>query len=173
MRCMARARSRHTRPVTAACASPCRRWTDSTPSCRSVYRSGSTSSLDLCPGFGKHAAEDLLDLGELLRAADQRRRQLDHRVTAVVSAADETGLIQSRRHEAAQQPLALLVCERLPGRLVAHELDAEEVAIAADLTDDRQLAQPLERRPERWFVATHVSEQVFALEEVEVRNADG
>ena len=54
------------------------------------------------------------DLVELLLRGDQRRRDLDDRVAAVVGAADEPLLEQPRREEAAQQRLALLLVEASP-----------------------------------------------------------
>ena len=80
---------------------------------------------------------------------DQRRRELDDRVAAVVGAAVQPGLEQRLGQEPAQQPLALLVVERLLGGLVLDQLDAEEEALAAHVADDRQVEQLLQRRPER------------------------
>ena len=88
----------------------------------------------------------------MLLVADQRRRELDDRVAAVVGAAVEAGVEQRLGQEAAQQPLALLVVEGLLGGLVLDQLDAVEVAVAADVADDRQVVQLLERRPERGLV---------------------
>src|SRR5882672_2214557 len=79
---------------------------------------------DLGPGLGEDRAQDLLDLVEVLLGADQRRRELDYRVAAVVGAADQAGVEQRVRQEAAQQPLRLVVVERLLGVLVLDELDA-------------------------------------------------
>ncbi len=50
-----------------------------------------------------------VDLVELLLRRDQRRRDLDHRVAAVVGPADEAALEERGREEAAQERLALLV----------------------------------------------------------------
>jgi hypothetical protein len=66
----------------------------------------------------------------MLRAAGQGRGKLDHRVAAVVGAADQAGVEQRVRQEAAQQPLRLGVAERLLGVLVLDQLDAVEVAVA-------------------------------------------
>ena len=63
------------------------------------------------PGLGEDVAEDAGDLVELPRARDERRRDLDHRVAAVVGAADQAALEQAAREEAAQQRLALGVVE--------------------------------------------------------------
>src|SRR3984957_5152252 len=82
------------------------------------------SRSDLRPRLGEDRAEDLLDLVEVLLRADQRRGGGDHRGTAGVGAADEAGVEQRVRQEAAQQPLRLVVVEGLLGVLVLDELDA-------------------------------------------------
>ena len=51
--------------------------------------------------------------------------------------------------EAAQQPFGLVGVERLPRRLVLDQLDPVEVAGPADVADDRQVEQLLQRRAER------------------------
>src|SRR5205807_5185797 len=96
--------------------------------------------------LGQGAAQDLLDLGELLAPCDQRRRELDHRVAAVVGAADQPAAVELPGQEAAQQPLRLVGCEPLLGALVLYELDRLEVARAADVADDRDVAKALEGR---------------------------
>src|ERR1017187_2421166 len=93
-------------------------------------------------GLGQHGAQDRLDLVELLWPRDQRRRELDHRIPAIVGAADQAASEQLTREEAAQQRFGLLVVERLLRLLVLDELNRLEVARAADVADDRQLAQP-------------------------------
>src|SRR5215469_14758022 len=70
------------------------------------------------PGLREDGAQDLLDQVEVLLRADQRRGQLDDGVAAVVGAADQAGVEQRVRQEAAQQPLGLVVVERLLGDLV-------------------------------------------------------
>ena len=65
------------------------------------------------PGLGENVAENRHDLVELLLSGDERRRDLDDRVAAVVGTADEPALEEARREEAAQERLALLVVERL------------------------------------------------------------
>ena len=86
----------------------------------------------------------LLDLVEVRLVADQRRSELDDRVAAVVGAAVEAGVEQRLGEEAAQQPLGLVVVEGLLGRLVLDQLDPVEVAVAADVADDRQVEQLLQ-----------------------------
>src|SRR6059058_5027373 len=58
----------------------------------------STSSLlvldDPLPRLSEHRADHRLDLGELLRTRDERRRELNHGVATVVGAADESPLVQ-------------------------------------------------------------------------------
>src|SRR5690606_15542056 len=94
-------------------------------------RAGYFSRSEARPRLLQHISQDPADLLELLRPGDQRRRELDDRVAAVVGAAVETGLEQGRGEEAAQQPLGLVGVERLLGGLVLDQLDAPEVAGAA------------------------------------------
>ena len=56
-----------------------------------------------------------LDLVELGRARDQRRRQLHDGIAAVVGPADQAEVEQAGREEPAQQVLGLLVAEALAG----------------------------------------------------------
>src|SRR6478736_2575423 len=100
--------------------------------------------LHLLPGLVQHRVQDVVDEVELLARRDQRRRQLDHRVAAVVGAADQPRLPQPAREEAAQQVIRLLVVERLLGVLVLDQLQRPEVASSADVAHDRLLAQLLE-----------------------------
>src|SRR6266550_5562676 len=74
--------------------------------------------LHLVPRFRQHWAEHRLDLLELLGVADQRRRQLDHGVAAVVRTTDQAAPVQLAREEAAQEPLRLLAREPLLRLLV-------------------------------------------------------
>ncbi len=80
----------------------------------STARSSSPSQhLHPLPGLGQHRAQDGLDLRELLRAGDQRRRELDHRIPAIIGAADQPAAVELAGEEAAQQRLGFLVVERL------------------------------------------------------------
>src|ERR1700740_3046460 len=97
------------------------------------------------PSLRQHAAQDLLHLVEMLLAAGQRRGELDDRGAAGVDPADQAGVEQGGGEEAAQQPLRLVVTERLAGGLVLDQLDPVEVPVAADVADDRQGAELLER----------------------------
>ena len=103
-------------------------------------------SIDESRGLGQHLAQDLLHLVEVLLVADQRGSELDDRVATVVGAAVEARVVQRLGQEAAQQLLRLLVVEGLLGVLVLDQLDAEEVAVAADVADDRQVLELLQRR---------------------------
>ena len=85
-------------------------------------------------------------------ARDERRRDLDDRVAAVVGAADQPALAERPGQEPAQQRLRLLVAERLARLLVLDELERVEVAGAAQVADDRQVEQLLERAAERRLV---------------------
>src|SRR6185369_1991814 len=123
-------------------------------------------------GLGEHVAEDADDLVHLRLAGDERRRDLDHRVAAVVLAADEPGLEEPRREEAAQERLALVVVERRPRLLVLYELDGVEEAGATDVADDRQLEQRLELRTERVLRVAHVLDDSLALHDLDVLERD-
>src|SRR5699024_12098126 len=71
----------------------------------------------------------------LALAHGQRGRELDDRVSTVVGAAVQTALVHLRRHEVLENPLGLLLGERLLGVLVLDELDSVEEALTADVTD--------------------------------------
>src|SRR5215204_6818579 len=114
------------------------------------------------PCIVQDIAEDADDLVELGLPGDERRRDLDHRVAAVVGAADEPALEEGGREEAAQQRLAFVVVEALPRLLVLDELDCVEEAGPADVAHDRQLEQRLERRSEGALVAEHVLQDPLA-----------
>ena len=90
-----------------------------------------------------------LDLVEHRLIADQRRRQLDHRVAAVVGgnckpASEQlrpTGKLQQQPLESSSSRISLVA-------LVPDQLDAIEKPLAADVADDRQ-AQRRKGGPER------------------------
>ena len=63
------------------------------------------------PRFGENVTENRHDLVELVLARDERRRDLDHRVTSIVGPADEAALEEARREEVTQERLALPVVE--------------------------------------------------------------
>src|ERR1700742_176714 len=75
---------------------------------------------DLAPGFGQDLTENSHDLGDLLLTGDERRRDLDARVLAIVGTADEAVLEQRARQEAAQERLALVRAERRARLLALH-----------------------------------------------------
>ena len=100
---------------------------------------------ELRPRLRQHRAQDLLDLVEGRLVGDQRRRQLDDRVAAVVGTAVQAVLEQRLGEEAVEDALGLLVGEGLLGGLVLDQLDAVEEAVAADVADDRQVVQLLQR----------------------------
>src|SRR5205823_9929474 len=102
--------------------------------------------LDLRPRLFEHIGEDPHQLVELRLTRDERRRDLDDWIAAVVGAADQAALEQLRRKEAAQQPLRLLVREGLARLLVLHELERVEAARTAEVARDRKLEEPLQRR---------------------------
>ena len=67
-----------------------------------------------------------------------------------------------------QQPLGFLVVEGLLGGLVLDQFDAVEVALAADVADDRQVVELLQRGAERRRGLLDVVVEALALEDVEV-----
>src|SRR3954453_13979699 len=99
-----------TQRIGASAASP----PTSSSSCMSSTRPWTVSMSvldDPVPRLGEDGAQDPVDLLERGGVRDQRRRQLDHRVAAVVCAADQAVLVEGARQEAAQQRLGLLVAE--------------------------------------------------------------
>src|SRR6266545_2456497 len=137
------------------------------------YRLWTVARGRLAAAAAEHPAQDPFDLVEVLLAADQRGCELDHRVAAVVGAADQALLEQARREVAPQQPLALVVVEGLAGHLVLDQLDPVEVALAAHVADDRQVQQLLQGGAEAVLVGADVAEQVLALEQLEVGQRHG
>src|SRR4051812_9307638 len=107
-----------------------------------VRRGGNAG--ELVGGRGQAAAEDGLDLVELVLARHERRRELHHRVAAVVGPADQALLEQHGREEAAQHRLALLLGEVRLGLGIGHQLEGEEVPRAADVADDRKVPEALD-----------------------------
>src|SRR4051794_11174966 len=129
---------------------------------------------DPVPGLGEHLAQDPVDDLELLAVRDERRRQLDDGVAAVVRAADQPVLEELARHEAAEQLLALLVGEALLRLLVLDQLERLEVARPAHVADDREvLLQLVEHPAELALLGEDVAAQILALEHVQVRERDG
>ena len=113
-----------------------------------AFTAGSGAARHPLPRLREDLAEDAGDLVELRLLGDERRRDLDDRVAAVVGTADEARLEEARREEVAEQGLALLLGERLARLLVLDELERVEEACPAQVTDDRELEQLRERRAE-------------------------
>ena len=76
---------------------------------------GPRPALHPAPRLGEHLAQRGRHEVDLLLAADERWGQLHHGVAAVVGPADQPGLEERAREEAAQQALGLLVVEGLAG----------------------------------------------------------
>src|SRR5687767_10437191 len=72
---------------------------------------------DPLPRLAEHVAQDPRHLVELRLAGDERGRDLDHGVAAIVGAADQPAPEELAGEEAAQEGLALLVREALAGLL--------------------------------------------------------
>src|SRR5438874_10522423 len=100
----------------------------------------SAVNLHAIPGLPQDGPEDRLDFLELLGSRDQRRRELNHRVPAVVGTAYQPSPVELTGEEAAQQRLGFLVRERLLGLLVFDQLDGLEVACSAHVAHDREVA---------------------------------
>src|ERR1700712_5063806 len=92
------------------------------------------------PRLGQAGPQRRLDDVELLRPRDQRRRELHDRVATIVGATDQSRLVQAWREEAAQQVLGLLLREPRVRVGIRDELEREEVARAAHVTDERDVA---------------------------------
>src|SRR6266511_1119713 len=122
--------------------------------------------------LGEDVAENGDDLVELRLLRDERRRDLHHRVAAVVRAADEAPLEEPRGEEVPQERLALLVRERLARLLVLDELERVEEAGPAEIADDRQLEQLCERLPEGLLGVAHVLDDPLPLHDLDVLERD-
>src|SRR5919106_5847366 len=133
---------------------------------------GGAPSADEHRGLLERVAEDAHDLVELGLAGDERWRDLDHRVAAVVGPADEPGLEERVREEAPEEALALLRGERLARVLVLDELDRVEEARPAEVADDRELQQLRDGCMKRLLVRAHVLEDALALHDLEVLERD-
>src|SRR5699024_3698940 len=70
---------------------------------------------ELRPGLREDAADDLLHLVEFALAHRQRRRELDDRVSAIIGTAVQAAFVPLRGHEVLEDPLGLLLGERLLG----------------------------------------------------------
>src|SRR3954447_26065176 len=162
------------RTGTSRCASPASARTSApSRSSRTVSIPAATSArADAARRLLEDRAQDRLDLLELLGPGDQRGRQLDHRVAAIVGAANQPAAEELGRQEAAQEVLGLLVVEGRLGLAVLDELDRVEVAHPADVPDDRDVAQRLEHVAERGLVGTDVLEDALVLEGRDVRERD-
>ena len=88
--------------------------------------------------------------------------------TAVVGAALQTGLEQCCRQESAQQTLTLGVVEGLPGLLVFDEFDSVEVPGPANVADDGEVIEFVQRGVECSLVVAHVLVETLAFKDVEV-----
>ena len=103
--------------------------------------------------------------------ADERRRDVQHGVAAVVGPCDEARLQQAAGQEAAQHALALVgVQPRVV--VVLHQLERPEEAGAADVADDRQRAQLLQAGREVRLLGADVLEDPVALEDLQVAQRD-
>src|SRR3954451_20692542 len=153
------------------------------PASTSTSRSPSTSRTvsTPAPSAVQHPARRLLEDGpqdrfhllELVGPGDQRRRELEDGVAAVVGAADQAALEELARQLAPQERLGLLVGEGLLRLAVLDELERPEVAGPAHVADDLDVAQRLEHVAEGRLVLAHVLEQALVLEHVEVGHRDG
>src|SRR3954452_15448402 len=148
------------RTGTSRFCSPARTATSRSPSTSRTVSTALPLSAVEHPAGGllEDRPQDGLHLLELLGAGDERRRELDHGVAAVVGAADEAAAEELAGEEAAQHRLGLLGAEGLARLAVLDELDRVEVAGAADVADDLDVAQRLEHRAEVGLVLADVLE---------------
>src|SRR5690242_10574004 len=119
----------------------------------------------------QHVAEPPGQVLQERSIADQRGRDLYHRVAAVVTPGDQLGTDQRAGQALAQELFSLLGIETGLGP-VRHELDRPEVAAAADVADDRQPPQRLELAGQVTLVLADVVEYLLALEQLEVLQRD-
>src|SRR4051794_23714005 len=122
--------------------------------------------------LGEDRPQHALDLLPLLWPRDQRRRELDDGVAAVVGAGDQAALEQLGADEAAQQVLDLGALEALLGLLVLDELERMEVAGAAHVADERDVAQAVEHAAQPGLVLADVLEDALLLEDRDVGQRD-
>ena len=115
---------------------------------------------DLLRRLGENVAEDADHLVELLLARDERRRDLDHRVAAVVGAADETALEQRSREKAAQEPLALVLGERL-ARLFVLDVRGTGFFYALELVKDKETRETFTDDECEWLLRGFLSGALF------------
>ena len=132
----------------------------------------SASQLDALGRLGEHVSEDSHDLVELGLVGDERRRDLDDRVAAVVGTADEPALPEPGREEAAQERLALLVGEGLAGLLVLHELERVEEPGPAQVADDREVEELRQRVAEVVLLLGDVLDDPLPLHDLDVLERD-
>src|SRR5439155_23344966 len=100
------------------------------------------------PRLREDVAEHPRDLVELRLRRDQGRRDLDHRISAIVGAADQAAFEEPGREELTQEQLALVLGEGLARFPILHELERVEEPGPANVTDDRQLEELRKRRAE-------------------------
>jgi len=89
----------------------------------------------------EHRAQPLLDVIDSGWPMISGGRQLDDGSPRPSARPVQAGVEQRLGQEPAQQPLGLLVVERLAGRLVLDQLDPVEVALTADVADQWQVEQ--------------------------------
>src|SRR5450830_1617417 len=128
-------------------------------------------TLDTLDGASEHVPQDALDECELRRPGRQRWRKLQHDVPTVVGAAVQASLVQ-RRVQEGPDAVRLGVREAFPGLLVTRELDPQEVAGSADVTDDRDVVETLQGLLEQRPQGADAVDEALALEDFEVRESD-
>src|SRR5581483_3984521 len=127
---------------------------------------------DLLPGLREDVAEDADDHVELPLRGDERRRDLDDGILAIVRAADQAVLEERVRQVAAEQRLALLGGERPPRRLVFHELDRPEKACASHVADDVEVEERAQAAAELLLGVAHVIDDLLAMHDLDVLERD-
>src|SRR5262249_31437985 len=135
-------------------------------------RATRASVLDPLPGFLEHAAEDPHELVELRFAGHERRRDLDHRIAAVVGTTDQAAFEQLRRKKVTQQTLRLAFREPLPRLLVLDELERVEATGAAEVARDGQLQELFELRAVHPLPRADAVDDPLALHDLDVLERD-
>ena len=116
---------------------------------------------------GEDFAQDLNDEVNVGPGRDERWRELHNGVAPVVRATDEPPAEDFWRDVASQQSLGVVTEPGLFRPLVLHELDALEVARAADVPDDGDVLQRGEPGFEVGLVRPHVLNHALVLDDLE------
>lgn len=122
-------------------------------------------------GIAQDVGQSGDDVVEQRGVADQRRRDLQHRIATVVAAGDEPRLAQPSRQERAQQLVSLGLVE--PGSVgVLDQLHSPEESGAPHIADDRQIEQPQQPVAQTICLRANVLQHVLPLHDLDVAQRD-